>query len=37
MILDLLQITFSLVTGLTPKSGDYFLVEHRDGLPDFCK
>merc|ERR1712223_1845881 len=28
---------YKRVPGLTPKSGDYFLVEHRDGLPDFCK
>merc|ERR1712156_1169177 len=28
---------YKRVPGLTPKSGDYFLVEHRDDLPDFCK
>merc|ERR1712156_510265 len=28
---------YKRVPGLTQKSGDYFLVEHRDGLPDFCK
>merc|ERR1712223_2290664 len=28
---------YKRVPGLTPRSGDYFLVEHRDDLPDFCK
>ena len=24
-------------TGSMPKSGDYFLIEHREDVPDYCK
>merc|ERR1712107_776648 len=28
---------FKRVTGSSKKSGDYFFVDRRDGLPDYCK